>query len=213
MNAKTQPFNTAALPLAGPGLMTPRSGRVLDLAAPDAGQIDIGDIAHGLSRQDHYQGHSSGDEIYSVAQHSLWLASYLCRATGDANTALHGLMCHASKAYIGTVSPVVETLLSSRKRSVDDLQATVQRAIYDALEMPALTVQQAHWVLIAKQQAQLIESLQRAPVSIPDCSDLIDSIAWDLSRCPLMASRTMDEQASQWQAALLLLRNGEMLHG
>jgi 5'-deoxynucleotidase YfbR-like HD superfamily hydrolase len=47
------------------------SGRRLDLLDPSPLDVEIEDIAHGLARVARWNGQTSGDHIYSVAQHSL----------------------------------------------------------------------------------------------------------------------------------------------
>ena len=50
------------------------SGRFLDLENPQVGQISVEDIVWGLCRMPRYAGHTIGDSIYSVGQHSLLVA-------------------------------------------------------------------------------------------------------------------------------------------
>ena len=47
------------------------SGRRLDLINPSAMDIEIEDIAHGLSRVSRWNGQTTGDHAFSVAQHSV----------------------------------------------------------------------------------------------------------------------------------------------
>ena len=47
------------------------SGRRLDLLDPSPLDIEIDDIAHGLARVARWNGQTLGDEVFSVAQHSL----------------------------------------------------------------------------------------------------------------------------------------------
>ncbi|MEQ1714718.1 MAG: HD family hydrolase [Hyphomicrobium sp.] len=47
------------------------TGRRLDLLAPDAADIEIEDIAHGLARVARWNGQTKGAHSFSVAQHSL----------------------------------------------------------------------------------------------------------------------------------------------
>lgn len=47
------------------------SGRRLDLLDPSAVDVEIEDIAHGLARVARWNGQTTGDAIFSVAQHSL----------------------------------------------------------------------------------------------------------------------------------------------
>ena len=55
------------------------SGRRLDLLAPDAMDIEIADIAHGLARVARWNGQTSGTHAFSVAQHCL-LVEAIARA-------------------------------------------------------------------------------------------------------------------------------------
>lgn len=50
------------------------SGRRLDLLNPDPADIDIVDIAHGLSRVARWNGQTIGEHAFTVAQHSLVVA-------------------------------------------------------------------------------------------------------------------------------------------
>jgi uncharacterized protein len=47
------------------------SGRRLDLLDPDPADIEIDDIAHGLARVARWNGQTTGEHAFSVAQHSL----------------------------------------------------------------------------------------------------------------------------------------------
>lgn len=47
------------------------SGRRLDLADPSPLDIEVEDIAHGLARVARWNGQTTGDHAFSVAQHSL----------------------------------------------------------------------------------------------------------------------------------------------
>lgn len=47
------------------------SGRRLDLLDPSPLDVEISDIAHGLARVARWNGQTSGDHAFSVAQHSL----------------------------------------------------------------------------------------------------------------------------------------------
>jgi 5'-deoxynucleotidase YfbR-like HD superfamily hydrolase len=47
------------------------SGRRLDLLDPSPLDIEIEDIAHGLARVARWNGQTTGDHAFSVAQHSV----------------------------------------------------------------------------------------------------------------------------------------------
>jgi hypothetical protein len=72
------------------------TGRMIEPLNPDPAEIDILDIAHALSNQCRFTGHTS--EFYSVAQHSV-LVSQHC----DPEDALWGLLHDASEAYLSDI--------------------------------------------------------------------------------------------------------------
>ena len=55
------------------------SGRRLDLLDPSPLDVEMEDIAHGLARVARWNGQTSGEHIFSVAQHVL-LVEALARA-------------------------------------------------------------------------------------------------------------------------------------
>ena len=71
-----------------------RSGRKFDLANPNADMVDPTDIAHSLSMQCRFNGHTSS--FYSVAQHC-----YLVADLVPAEHQLPALLHDATEAYVG----------------------------------------------------------------------------------------------------------------
>lgn len=55
----------------GPTYTETASGVILDLANPQPEDINIGDIAWGLSRQNRFAGHTISKKPYTVAQHTV----------------------------------------------------------------------------------------------------------------------------------------------
>ncbi len=55
------------------------SGRRLDLLDPSPLDIEIEDIAHGLSRVARWNGQTKGDWAFTVAQHSLLVEEIFIR--------------------------------------------------------------------------------------------------------------------------------------
>lgn len=79
-----------------------RSGRKFDLAKPTAAMIDPADIAHSLSMQCRFNGHTN--RYYSVAQHC-----YLVADLVPAQDQLAALLHDATEAYVGDlVRPLKE---------------------------------------------------------------------------------------------------------
>src|SRR5215469_17760071 len=69
MQQKMKAWSEAAMPARAWQRML--SGRRLDLLDPSPLDIEIGDIAHGLARVARWNGQTTGDHAFSVAQHSV----------------------------------------------------------------------------------------------------------------------------------------------
>ncbi|MBV1701564.1 MAG: HD family hydrolase [Hyphomicrobiales bacterium] len=77
------------------------SGRRLDLIHPAPLDIEIEDIAHGLARVARWNGQTSGDQIFSVAQHSLLVEAYVRVMDQDLpKTALLAALLHDGPEYV-----------------------------------------------------------------------------------------------------------------
>ena len=85
------------------------TGKKLDLKNPHPEQIDIIDIAHGLSQICRFAGQSSF--FYSVAQHSI----YVSRKLKTPKEKLLGLLHDATEAYIGDIPTPVKSLCPDYK--------------------------------------------------------------------------------------------------
>jgi 5'-deoxynucleotidase YfbR-like HD superfamily hydrolase len=84
------------------------SGRRLDLLHPAPLDIEIEDIAHGLARVARWNGQTTGDHAYSVAEHSLLVELILRRLKPKAGPAerLVALLHDAPEYVIGDmISP------------------------------------------------------------------------------------------------------------
>lgn len=76
------------------------SGRQFWPLEPEAGEIDIEDIATALCHQARYNGHARGG--YSVAQHSVHLSDWFA-ARDQAELARYALLHDAAEAYLGDI--------------------------------------------------------------------------------------------------------------
>ena len=87
------------------------SGRRLDLMDPSPLDIELADIAHGLARVARWNGQTTGEHAFSVAQHSL-VVEQLVAATGkDARWQLAALLHDAPEYVIGDmISPFKSVL-------------------------------------------------------------------------------------------------------
>lgn len=116
------------------------SGKLFDFLSPDPEAICIEDIAHALSLENRYSGHTPFP--YSVAQHSILMA-----AKAPADIKIHCLLHDAAEAYMGDVvfpqkhctiiqdqrSVIKPTECSYTLHSFKEVEEYVLRTIYEAL--------------------------------------------------------------------------------
>ena len=93
------PLDKHGLHIDSPGSMTTVTGLRVDPLNLSVSDIEIIDIAHALSRQCRYNGHTEG--FLSVARHSIWVAQRLQDRKYGRRTILTGLLHDAAEAYLG----------------------------------------------------------------------------------------------------------------
>jgi len=89
------------------------SGRRLDLLDPSPFDIEIEDIARGLARVSRWNGQTSGDHAFSVAEHSVIVEALFTQLNPKATTAqkLTALLHDAAEYVIGDmISPFKHAL-------------------------------------------------------------------------------------------------------
>ncbi len=135
------------------------SGNHVNLINPMPRDIELTDISWALSRIARFNGHTMEVQPYSVASHSVWVASYLYLVTQDPTIALHGLLHDAHEAYTGDIAQPLKSI-PEVQAAIKPIEERVQRAIYIALDMPSLTPEIAAWVSQADEQALAYEAQQ-----------------------------------------------------
>lgn len=122
----------------------------LDMRPSD---VDIDVIATSLSKQCRYIGHTR--EFYSVAQHSVLVASIL-----PPELQLWGLLHDAAEAYIGdTAKPVKQAMEAIAPGAYVEMELNIERAIAEkfSLEWPMpKAVKDADIVLLATEKRDLL---------------------------------------------------------
>ena len=111
------------------------SGRRLDLLDPSPLDIEISDIAHGLARVARWNGQTSGEHAFSVAQHSLLVESLFNDLVPEASASdrLAALLHDAPEYVIGDmISPFKSVMGGSYK----DCELRLQRAIHQRFSLP-----------------------------------------------------------------------------
>ena len=112
-----------------------RSGLLLDLADPQPSQVCIEDIAHSLSQQCRFNGHTR--DFYSVAEHSVrvsWAVPEGFR--------LVALMHDAHEAYTGDITLPMRNLLGPDL--VEKICDRVQSVIADKFDFHRWTAARVH---------------------------------------------------------------------
>jgi len=111
------------------------SGRRLDLLDPTPVDIEIGDIAHGLSFVARWNGQTCGDFPYSVAEHSLLVERLYSRLVPDAPAKwqLAALLHDAPEYVIGDMISPVKAAVGP---GYDELDSRLAAAIHIRFGLP-----------------------------------------------------------------------------
>jgi len=92
---------------------------MVNVLKPDPATIKINDIAHALSHQCRFSGHT--DTFYSVAQHSI-MVSQMLDGTGFE---LHGLLHDAAEAYLIDIPSPVKDFIPGFKTIEENLMRVI----------------------------------------------------------------------------------------
>ena len=114
------------------------SGRRLDLLDPSPMDIEIEDIAHGLARVARWNGQTTGEHAFSVAQHSVVVEEIVAHIQPDVapRWRLAALLHDASEYVIGDmISPFKAALGVNYK----DFEERLENAIHTRFGLPAKT--------------------------------------------------------------------------
>lgn len=117
------------------------SGRRLDLLDPTPVDIEIEDIAHGLSFVARWNGQTNGDFAYSVAEHSLLVETLFTRIAPKAppKWQLAALLHDAPEYVIGDMISPVKAAVGP---GYDELDKRLSAAIHIRFGLPATIPQQ-----------------------------------------------------------------------
>ena len=113
------------------------SGRKLDILSPSPLDVEIEDIALGLSRVTRWNGQTTGKYPYSVAQHSLLVEELFNIEYPDLDKkwSLGALLHDAPEFVIGDLITPFKYALNNSYRYVED---NLMKAIYLRFGLPAL---------------------------------------------------------------------------
>jgi len=112
------------------------SGRRLDLLDPSPLDVEISDIAHGLARVARWNGQTSGDHAFSVAQHSLLVERLFGEIAPQATSEQRmAALLHDAPEYV--IGDMISPFKSVMGGSYRDCEQRLQRAIHLRFSLPA----------------------------------------------------------------------------
>lgn len=113
------------------------SGRRLDLLDPSPVDIEIEDIAHGLARVARWNGQTTGDWAFSVAQHSVIVEQVMADLQPDLEIKwrLAGLL-HDAPEYV--VGDMISPFKAAMGVDFKSLENRLQEAIHIRFSIPPL---------------------------------------------------------------------------
>ncbi len=110
------------------------SGRRLDLLDPSPLDVEIGDIAHGLARVARWNGQTSGDHAFSVAQHCLLVEEIFAASGAMSSRARLACLLHDAPEYvIGDMISPFKAVVGGDYRAVEK---RLQHAIHLRFGLP-----------------------------------------------------------------------------
>ncbi|MBL4871142.1 MAG: HD family hydrolase [Robiginitomaculum sp.] len=117
------------------------SGRRLDLLDPSPFDIEVEDIALGLARVARWNGQTSGDHAFSVAEHSVIVERLFSLLNPKANQQdqLTALLHDAAEYVIGDMISPFKAALNSKGNGLDykDFEARLETAVHLRFSLPA----------------------------------------------------------------------------
>ena len=113
------------------------SGRRLDLLDPSPLDVEIEDIAHGLARVARWNGQTTGNHAFSVAEHSVVVTDLCEQLSGSlpAKWRLAALLHDAPEYVIGDMISPFKAALGDGYKAIETRLA---RAIHLRFELPAI---------------------------------------------------------------------------
>jgi 5'-deoxynucleotidase YfbR-like HD superfamily hydrolase len=169
------------------------SGRRLDLLDPSPLDIEIADIAHGLSRVARWNGQTSGAYIFSVAQHTL-LVDLVMRTQNpevDDRLRLAALLHDAPEYVIGDMISPFKAALGDGYKSIEK---RLLAAIHIRFSLPAVLAPEIEkQIKAADRGAAYLEATLLAGFSESEAKRLF-------GRDPGLAEAVRDDYLKPWSA-------------
>lgn len=147
------------------------SGRRLDLINPSPMDIEIEDIAHGLSRVARWNGQTTGEHSFNVAQHSV-IVEQICSELdpgAEREWLLAALLHDASEYVVGDMISPFKNALGVNYRAFED---KLMQAIHVRFGLPAIiTPQLKKFIKRADVMCAWLEATQLAGFSVAEANE------------------------------------------
>ena len=183
--------------MSPPPYVQTRSGRRVHLLRPDPADLELSDIALGLSRTARFNGQT--DRFYSVAEHSVRVSNVLGMFDSKhlpEYAELWGLMHDAAEAYLGDVVGPLKALLPTYQ----GLEAVMMRAVATRFGLP-------------DEPPKIVWDVDRA-LLVREAHDLMGDPSWSWG---MHAEYMVPDEIVPWTAeeaeAAFLRRFEELHHG
>lgn len=113
------------------------SGRRLDLLDPSPLDVEITDIAYGLARVARWNGQTTGDYAFSVAQHSILVLNIFVAMVDNPKPRdeLYALL-HDSAEYV--IGDMISPFKAAMGGSYKDIESQLLGAIHSRFSLPAI---------------------------------------------------------------------------
>ncbi|MCX7304627.1 MAG: HD family hydrolase [Hyphomicrobiales bacterium] len=146
------------------------SGRRLDLLDPSPLDVEIADIAHGLARVARWNGQTSGDHAFSVAQHCLLVEDiFSAQQPGASASARLTALLHDAPEYV--IGDMISPFKSAVGGGYKAVEQRLQRAVHLRFGLPAETGEKLkREIKRADQIAAYFEATQLAGFSIAEAA-------------------------------------------
>jgi uncharacterized protein len=111
------------------------SGRRLDLLNPSPVDIEIEDIAHGLSRVARWNGQTTGDYPFTVAQHSLLVEELAGKTGSEMSPQWHlAILLHDAPEYV--IGDMISPFKNALHVDYKSFEQRLQEAIHIRFGLP-----------------------------------------------------------------------------
>lgn len=156
------------------------SGRRLDLLDPTPMDIEIEDIAHGLSFVARWNGQTLGDYPYSVAEHSILVTKIFERMEPKSPAKWHlaALLHDAPEYVIGDMISPVKAAVGS---GYEDLDERLASAIHIRFGLPAkIPAEVKRKIKVADKVSAWMEATQLAGFSETEATKFFGKVKEDV---------------------------------